>query len=353
MHRALLVALQLLTASALAGLCDLGAAHAQSDEALAQQLYRQARRAYDQGDHASALRRFRASLAAYDSPNARLYVARSLRELGRLGEAVLEYHLTASAAADLEDYSPRYAETRRAALQELDALRPRVGSLRVLVRPAPPDLAVTVAGREVSAAALDVPLPVTPGTVEVRARAPGFEVAGRTIEVAAGESREVILELSAREVLADEPPEPEEAADVDADGTARLPEGPDGADGARPDRTRPAAARGSESTSSTLGWIGVIAGGAAVAAGGVLAVLAERQYRDLSNDCGDEPCPASRAGDVDYGRTMDAASIVAFGAGGALLLGGVLWLLLTGEDGAEAPASAGFDGEQAWLRIAL
>ena len=53
---------------------------------------------FDRNDLPGALEEFRASLEIVASPNARLYVARTLREMGRLVEAYAEFGRTAAEA---------------------------------------------------------------------------------------------------------------------------------------------------------------------------------------------------------------------------------------------------------------
>src|SRR5687767_13364997 len=86
---------------------------------------------YDAKHFAEALTAFRASHDVVKSPNTRLMIARSLRELGRLGEAYTEAKAALTEAEEVSQRHPRYAETARAAREDLKALEARVGFLKI------------------------------------------------------------------------------------------------------------------------------------------------------------------------------------------------------------------------------
>src|SRR5262245_1640542 len=89
---------------------------------------------YDDKRYAEALGAFRASYDVVASPNTRLMIARSLRELNRLGEAIAEFEGAVAVAEAAAKSNERYTETANAARQELEALRAKVGMLSVRVR---------------------------------------------------------------------------------------------------------------------------------------------------------------------------------------------------------------------------
>ena len=66
------------------------------------------------------------------SPNARLYVARSLREMGRLDEAHDAMARTVEEATARAMREPRFEATRKAAQAQLDDLKTRVAYLTLL-----------------------------------------------------------------------------------------------------------------------------------------------------------------------------------------------------------------------------
>ncbi|MBK6535337.1 MAG: tetratricopeptide repeat protein [Deltaproteobacteria bacterium] len=77
--------------AALVGVCVPAVASAQDNTAFAQQRFTRGTALYDARDFPQALVEFRASIELYGSPNTRLYLARCLRELGRLDESVPEF----------------------------------------------------------------------------------------------------------------------------------------------------------------------------------------------------------------------------------------------------------------------
>lgn len=115
--------------------------------------YVEAQEVYKAGGYAEALTRFRALLAP---TNVRLYVARSLRGLGRRPEAYHEMLQTVRDASEKAVSEKRFVPTRDAATDELAELKSHVGRVKVRLPTAPPaDLEVTIAGTPVDVAQLN------------------------------------------------------------------------------------------------------------------------------------------------------------------------------------------------------
>ena len=114
----------------------------------AQRIFEEADKLFDVQQYEQAIEKYRASHAIVASPNSRLMIARSLRELGRLPEAHAEYEAALADAQRVAADLPQYRETVRAAEDELQALRSRVGLLSIDLGDVPPTSRVTVAGRE-------------------------------------------------------------------------------------------------------------------------------------------------------------------------------------------------------------
>ena len=165
------------------------AALAQGPEALAQRRFEEGLAAREDGRHEAALEAFTASNELFASPNSRMMMARSLRDLGRIAEAWGEYRLAAARAQDRLSREPRFAETVRAATREGEAIEPNIGRLRITLVRYPANAEVEVAGRTYPGAARGDLIAVDPCEVVVRARAPGFHDAETSLEVAAGEER--------------------------------------------------------------------------------------------------------------------------------------------------------------------
>jgi tetratricopeptide (TPR) repeat protein len=98
-----------------------GAAPANADAA--QEHYTAGRESYRLGLYGRALEQFERSLALAPSPNTRLYIARTLRELGRWSEAADQYTATIREAGGR---GGRYLATRDAANVELGDVKVRL-----------------------------------------------------------------------------------------------------------------------------------------------------------------------------------------------------------------------------------
>ena len=140
-----------------------------------------------------ALPLFEEAVADSGSPNARIYVARCLRELGRLDAAYEEMRLTVRDATRKAETEPKYEPTRDSAASELALLEPRVGRLVVTVVERPEGTVVYVGGRELSVDQLGVPVAAMPGRVDVRAEALGFKPVERTADIEAGSPRTMTI----------------------------------------------------------------------------------------------------------------------------------------------------------------
>ncbi len=286
-----------------------GNAHAQDNTAFAQQRFTRGTALYDAHDYTHALDDFRASLALYSSPNARLYVARCLRELGRLDEALPEFDRAAREAADRAPTDPRYAATRDAARAEGHAIESRVGTVTVVIPGVTPTAHVQVAGREVPIAGLGVAIPVLPGDVAISVDAEGYFEDRQVIHVAAGHDTAVELHLRPRPVLAGPTIVPARTA---------LSPHPEALPVTHPATGVPRAVAIASLGVGTVGLLGFVTFG----------LLANGRYSSLQTTCGMATCPASLQGDVNTGRTYQTltnGSLAAMLVGGAA--GGIFWLL--------------------------
>lgn len=260
---------------------------------------------YDRGAYGQALKEFRASLALYSSPNTRLYIGRTLRELGRLAEAATELETAAREAAERTATEPRYRATRDAATAERQALEPRLGRLVLKLRRVPDGARVRVAGANVPSAARGLPIVVTPGRVDVVVEAPGQATVRRQVEIRAGATLELELELPGR--AAPRPADKKPVADERRGG---------GAPAGR--------------TARLVGWLTIGAGAAAIGASAVLGWRAAATHEELESCDRDLDCALSSEREplATRGRTFAALTYVSAGIGlAAVAVGG--WLLLS------------------------
>lgn len=299
------------------GLCAARAS-AQDNAAFAQQRYMRGTTLYEQRDYTHALDEFRASLELYGSPNTRLYAARSLRELGRLDEAVTEYERAMREAADRAATDPRYADTREHAHAEMVVLEPRIARLTVSVAEMPQNVVVRVNNRELPSAAVGVPMAVMPGHLEIVTQARGFHADRREVDLEAGHQAAVTVTLRRRTTL--------EGIDENPTGGAGEPSGaaPAGASRGGVPRVVP--------------WVVMGVGVAGLAAFAVTGLMASGAYDTLETRCGGVRCPVDEQGAVDDGRTLQTVANVSLGIGLAgLATGAVLMAFRRPAERAPAP----------------
>jgi hypothetical protein len=268
---------------------------------LAQKRFEAARQLYDAGDFSGALSAFQSSLALQPSPNTSLYIARSLKHLGRLGEAVARYEEVVRAVAAHAERE-RYAPAAAAARTESRALEPRVVRLTLVLPDAPPGVTVRLAdGRRL---ALPVErLPLDAGPAELIIEAPSRPAVRKKLSLVAGRHMrlEVRLTPASRPVAASQPVEP----------------------------PTPGPAPGEERLQRALwltGWTTVAAGAASLVTSVIFWRLAQSRFDTLESECGALPCPPGHAGTLDEGRRYQLATNVALGVGVGLAATGAALL---------------------------
>jgi hypothetical protein len=276
---------------------------------------------FDRNDFAGALDHFRASVDIVASPNARLYIARTLREMGRLVDAYAEFARTAAEAKEHAREDGRYGKAAEAALAERESIAPQLGFVLLNIKNASAATAVTVAGSPLLRAGWAEPVPVMPGDVQVEAVTPGIVPIRKTLIVRAGQRASLDID----------------AGVPDASSVAAPPPG-------GVDQGHPSVHTGKE-------WMlpAAIAGGGVALAGGLMfligGVASNGTYSDLEMKCGTSACPPSQAGEISSGKTEQAVAnagaiigLVGLAAGGTFL---VLWLLPSHKTTASASVSFG------------
>jgi tetratricopeptide (TPR) repeat protein len=283
-----------LAIAALVGVCVPAAASAQDNTAFAQQRFTRGTSLYEARDFPHALEEFRASIELYGSPNTRLYLARCLRELGRLDEAVPEFERAMREAGDRARLDPRYVQTRDAAQAELLQVEPRVGRLTLTIPDAPPGASVRVNQRPVPVAALGIAIPVMPGPVTITIEAAGFEPEERHTEVAAGREATVGVVLRRRAAA-------EGYTEVGALARPTV-----------PTRPTPPPSRGPR---RSLGLIGVGVGAAGFISFAAFYALASGRFDDIGARCGAGGCATVTQSEIDEGRTFQLLTNISLGVG--------------------------------------
>jgi hypothetical protein len=300
--------------------------------ALAEALFREARRLYEAGDFTQACPKFAESHRLDPAGGTLLNLAVCHEAEGKLATAWAEYQ-EALAWAKREGRSDRVDVM----LARLGELEPRLVRVSVVV-PADarvPGLEISWDGTELAPAAWGVPMPVDPGSHRLQVRAPGRQP--RLVELVVegpGETKTVTVEP-----LAEAPVPPQSPAQRQAAPSPVQPERP-----AAAPASVPAAEQAETSTARTLAYV---AGGVGVLSLGVGAYFGTRALTKMSDS--DAECPDGRCSDrgAELSREAVAAakvSNVMVGVG-IVALGAsiVLWL------SSERPAATGPSGELAVL----
>jgi hypothetical protein len=272
--------------------------------------FKKGRDLYKQGKYAEALELFQAAFAASASPNARLYVARALRELGDVTESYREMKSTLDDARKRAESDDKYVKTRDSAAAELALLEPQVGKLVVTVVGADAGVELTIDGKP---AIVGRPNVLQPGSRILVARAPGMAESQKQVTVVGGETSATTVTLQA--TTGDPPP----------DGGAVVPP-PSGEEG---DQPAPTSGGGVRIAGFVVAGVGV----AGLVAFAITASMAKSDYDTLDEECGGVRCTDPTFADtVDSGETMETVSHVTLAVGLAGVVAGGLMILLGGAD---------------------
>lgn len=270
---------------------------AQGQLAVARKFYQQGLRAEKAEQWEEAAEKYRSALDIKETPQLWLRVGICFEELGRLTSALDAYERGAEQARlDGKNQVVKVLTTK------LEALRPKVPTITLVVADPPAGLRVTIDGEEVATAALGTKLPIDPGEHTLNAAAPGYLTVSESTTIAEGH-REVSLSL-------------------EVDPNARKTEGPEWP------RDEP----------EPILWPGAVVtgvGGVGLVVGGVLLGVAQGKEGDVDERCGGPDrlaCPQSEQADIE--ATLDGAEqlriggFVSLGVGGAAAVAGVVLLVL-------------------------
>jgi hypothetical protein len=225
-------------------------------KAAARAAYQEGVKLQDDGKYAEALARFESAEKLFDAPTHLLHIAECQALTGRLVESSETYETLARKT--LPAGSPdAFTQAQQQGQAELPALRARIPSLRVTVKPGPQqvqNLQVNVNGVNMPNELLGIARPLNPGTYRFSAQAVGWSTSA-PIDVPLGEKEQKSVELTLVQVqgggaVVVAPPPP--------------PYGQGGA-GPNPDRPKPRSTGGPTSAGMLLG----IHGGALIPTGEV------------------------------------------------------------------------------------
>ncbi|AKV01681.1 hypothetical protein AKJ09_08344 [Labilithrix luteola] len=249
----------------------------------AQSRFLKGRDLYNQKKYDAAIVEMRASLDIVASPNTRLFIGRSLRDMGKTVAAYVELGRAAVEARELARDDARYQKTAQAAADERAELEPKLGFVDVTIAHAAPNTTLRIAGDDVRPGGWSEPLPVLPGDSEIIVETPGRSPITRTVHLTAGKHESV-------------------AIDAGTEG--------DSSDGAT------ASVDASTRSGNKLRPIAYVAGGVAavgLATFVVAGLMSNGTYSDLEAACGSKSCPPGHEDDISKGRTQQTIANVGLG----------------------------------------
>jgi len=256
-----------------------------------------------------ALDAFKQSYATVASPNSHLYIARCLADMGRRGEAYLEYEKVIEEATERAKTEERYAPTRDQAKTERDDVGAKIALVTVNVANADPGTTVKIGETEVPQAQWGKPFPVEPGTVEASAQSGGQSIGQQTLTLAAGDKRDLAFD-------------------------------------AKPAIATPAEVADTSGKKSSLRPIAYVAGGVGLVGLGMFTafgLMSQSTYSDLKDNCGTGPCPASFSDQISTGKTQQTLANVGLVVGIVGAAAGVTLFVLSSKSSKSdepPPASA-------------
>jgi hypothetical protein len=274
----------------------------------AKQQFLKAQEFFDNGEYSLALPLFEEAHRTSQSPNARLYVARTLREMGRLIESHDQFQLTFDEAAGLSKTDDKYAPTRDAAAAELARLHERLARVAIAFAEPYPEATVTVGDRKLTPEEVGRPLALAPGEVVVHVEMAGRHSFDKTLQLEAGQYETVAVTLG----KVDEPA-PVVAPVVRDDpglGTVRI-------------------------VGIAVAGVGVVG----LVVMGVTGAMAQGKKDQLSDECGGQRCTDPGAADViDEGKSLRLISNVMLGVGAACSVAGAAMIIWGGPSDDERAA---------------
>ncbi len=266
-----------------------------SDDAL--ESFKRAQAAFEAGEYETALEEARRAYELSASPNAHLYLSRSLVKLGRFDEAYREMSATLVEASGAATADKKYVPTRDAAAAELAMLNDKVAKIILAFVKPTPNAKIMLNGAEFPGEYLGKPFPVLPGDTVVRVNAPGKLALERSLLLDGGQTETLVLQLE--------------------DAPAKTPSG------------APPATRETKTAPNTWAYVSMGVGAVGVGTFAVMGLSAKSAHDTLQDECGARCSDARYQDDIDRGKRAQtlaniglAVGIVGLSVGGALLLFG-------------------------------
>lgn len=272
-----------------------------------------------------ALDEFKKSYGAVASPNSRLYMARSLVQLGELTDAYLEFEGVIAEAEARSKTEPKYAPTRDTAIVERDEIGNKIALVTVTVTNDAPDAKLLIGGKEIPRERWGKPHPVAPGESEVVLETPGKPPVKEALTLKAGDKRPVALDASTAA-----PPPPGGGGAGDTGGSGDTGGGGDTGSSGGPGMTK----------LRPFAFVAAGVGVAGFATFAIAGIMSNSTYSDLEAAC-EGPCPPELADDVSKGKTQQMIANIGLIVGAVGVAAAVpLFILSTGKKSDDAPPPA-------------
>jgi hypothetical protein len=255
------------------------------------------KKAFEEKSWDKAVADFRASLAVINSPNARLELARTLRDSGQLGDAWTEYGRVIQDATVLAAKEERYAKTSDAATTERADVEAKLAFVTVTIAHAPAGATLKVGGRVIPPEQWPAPIVASVGAVDVvLTDTAGKELARQTVAATAGQKTPVALDA-----------QPPVARPVDS-----SPDDKPDFNKTQDNTPPPTTGRSNLRTYSYIaGGVGV----AGLAVFTIFGVMSNSDYNDLQSSCRSNVCAPNKSGEISNGKTFETVANVGLVAG--------------------------------------
>lgn len=254
----------------------------------ADKLFEDGRRYLEAKEYALACTAFEQSQVSDPAIGTQLNIALCYEEWGKPTAAYRAYLEAERLAKDKKD------DRARGARLKVDQLAPKVPHLQVEI-PGDADIATVfmLDGNEIDKAKLQDDLLVEPGKHVIVARVPGKPAKETVIDLREGERKKITIDV----------PRPKVEVIVK--------EGP-------------------RRKGRFYGGIGLtVGGGLALGAAGFVSLVARQDYADAVVDCPDHACQSRAAFDATQDARKKATLMTFVGAGGAVMVGAGIYMLLT------------------------
>jgi hypothetical protein len=303
-------------------------AQTSSDPVAARTLFQEARKLAAQKKFDQACPKFEESLKLDAGIGTMFNLADCWEHAGRTASAWSEFLDAASAAKNAGQ-----ADRERVAHERASALEPHLSRMVVTVAAPEPGLQVQDGARAVASALYGEAVPVDPGPHKVSASAPGKKPWETSVQVGAdGDKVTVAVPALAVDPNAPVAPPPvASATPAPAPETHALPETP------------PPPAQPAGGTQRTIGWVATGLGAVGVGVGVAFSFATQSKNNDAKALCTSGVCGSQAELDqhtslVNTAKADRTTAIVAYAAGGALAVAGVV-LVLTAPHGTSAKES--------------